>query len=306
MTFNIGWDSIFPDEDPLNHDLRQADRRQAFARIMAAVQPDIACLQEINERRSSSDLSVFLTGILGGTTGDHWQAVHVRDTLLASRFPLIERGYELETRTILPHLDQAAALVDLPAAQFGDADVYAICAHFKAGGTLGDILLRVRQADAIMAHLRDFSANGTGSSILAGTPLVLLGDFNIYDTDPARQLRTLLNGDISDQERYGADWSPDWDATPLRDAQPTHNAQGAEDYTWREDASPFNPRALDRIIYSDSVLKLEHAFVLDTELLTDGALERLGLQREDVLLDPDLGIHDHFPVIADFSLTIPE
>ena len=45
-----------------------------------------------------------------------------------------------------------------------------------------------------------------------------------------------------------------------------------ENYTWRNDTDPFNPAALDRIIYSDSVLGVENAFVLNTMLLSDEAL----------------------------------
>lgn len=298
MTYNVGWDSIFPDEDPLNHDLRVAERGAAFVRVMSALQPDVVCLQEINERRSEQNLEAFLDQVMPSGAGS-WQADHVRDTLLATNHRLLEAGYELKTRTILPYLDQSAGLVDLPDEVFGEQDLYLVCSHFKAGGNLSDILLRVRQADAIMAHMRDLTAS---EELAAGTPYVLLGDFNIYDTDPARQLRTLMRGDIYDQARYGPDWDPDWDGTQLLDVGPSHNDLGEDHYTWRQDASPFNPRALDRIIYTNSVLRVLNSFVLNTELMTDEALERHGLERHDVLLDPASSYHDHFPVVVDFAL----
>lgn len=302
MSYNVGWDSIFDPDDPLNHELREGNRVQSFVRIMRAVNPDIVCLQEINERRAETDLLAFINRVMQADGGNGWQVVHVRDTLITSHLDLVERGFQLETRTVLPNLDQAAALVDLPDDSYGRTDLYLICTHFKAGGGLADILLRVRQADAIMAHLRDFRMSGGPTRLSEGTPFVILGDFNIYDTDPARHFRTLVHGDIEDQGRYGEDWDPDWDGSPLRDARPSHNGLGEDYYTWRMDLSPFNPRALDRIIYSDSVLTVKNAFVLNTLLMSDEILALHDLEREDVLFDPETGTYDHLPVVVDFSI----
>src|SRR3990172_7892527 len=60
MTFNVNWDSIFPDDDPQNDDLRLFNRAESFRRILGAVQPDILCLQEINYLRRDSQLADFL------------------------------------------------------------------------------------------------------------------------------------------------------------------------------------------------------------------------------------------------------
>jgi hypothetical protein len=179
-------------------------------------------------------------------------------------------------------------------------DLYLICAHFKSGGNLGDILLRGRQADVIMAHVGDFTTVGGELDLEPGTPFVILGDFNVYDTDPARHLRTLLQGDIDDEDRYGGDVQPDWDGTALADARPSHNGLGLEFYTWRNDFEPFLPGELDRVIYSDSALAVADAFVLNTELLADEALSAHGLQRQDVLLEP--GHYDHLPLVVDFQV----
>jgi hypothetical protein len=130
---------------------------------------------------------------------------------------------------------------------------------------------------------------------------VILGDFNAYDSDPARHLRTLTQGDIYDQTAYGMDFDPDWDGTALRDARPSLNGQGIHFYTWRDDSGPFAPWALDRVIFSDSVLQVENAFVLDTMLLAQETLDVYGLRREDVLLDPASGNYDHLPVVVDFQ-----
>ena len=231
-----------------------------------------------------------------------WQVAIERDNVIATRFGLHEKGYELATGSVRPDLLQAAALVDLPEDQYGSIDLYMICSHFKAAGTLGDILLRNRQADAIMYAVRDFKTPGDEIDLEPGTPFVILGDFNIYDTDPHLHLRTLVRGDIYDESRFGEDIQPDWDDTALTDLLPSHNGLGDEYYTWRNDMDPFNAGPLDRIIYSDSVLEVANAFVLNTMSLSDQALEALGLQRDDIALDSVAGYYDHLPLVVDFIL----
>ena len=300
MSYNVNWDSIFPDGDPLNHSLREFERVEAFARVMRAVQPDVVCLQEINYLRGREALGEFMANAVG--SDETWNIAIERDNVIATRFDVSEKGYELATGSVRPDLLQAAALVDLPDEQYGASDLYMVCSHFKAAGTLGDILLRNRQADAIMYAVRDFKTPGDEIDLVPGTPFVLLGDFNVYDTDPHLHLRTLVSGDIYDEGRSGEDLQPDWDNTPLTDLLPSHNGLGDEFYTWRNDLEPFNPGPLDRIIYSDSVLEAANAFVLNTMLLSNAALEALGLQRNDVALDAEAGYYDHLPLVVDFHL----
>jgi len=303
MSYNINWDSIFPDGDPMNHSLRNFNRMEAFVRVMRAIQPDVVCLQEINYLRGRQALGDFMAEAVGAADDAEWQVVIERDNVIATHFALNEKGYELATGSVRPDLLQAAALVDLPDAQYGTTDLYVICSHFKAAGELGDILLRGRQADAIMYSVRDFTTPGGEIDLEPGTPFVLLGDFNVYDTDPHLHLRTLVSGDIEDESQFGEDLNPDWDGTGLADLLPSHNGQGDEFYTWRNDTGPFNPGPLDRIIYSDSVLEVANAFVLNTMLLSDDALAALGLQVDDVILDAQSGWYDHLPLVVDFVLT---
>jgi endonuclease/exonuclease/phosphatase family metal-dependent hydrolase len=302
MTYNVNWDSIFPDDDPQDDSFRSFNRVDAFGRILRATMPDILCLQEINARRKASDLAGYVAQAMGARDAEAWHAVHVNDDLIASRFGLFQKGYELVTGSTLNNLNQAAALVDLPDAAYGSTDLYMICSHFKSGGSASDISQRERQADVIMAQVRDFETPGGNLDLPPGTPFVILGDFNAYDTDPALQVQTLMKGDITDEERYGADREPDWDGTPLQDAHPSHNAQGIVFYTWRDDSQPFDPWPLDRVLFSDSVLHMQNAFVLDTTTLADDVLAAHGLQRDDVMLDPAAGNYDHLPIVVDFQM----
>ncbi len=302
MSYNVNWDAIFPPGDPENHLFRSADRSAVFLDLLAAVRPDIVCLQEINPARDPGQVAEIIAGVLnqGGEAG--WTATGVRDTVIATRFPLFTAGYELAAPGYPLGLDQAAALIDLPDDLYGDVDVYMLCAHFKSGGSASDIRLRGSQADVIAHQIGDAITPGGAVDLPEGTPLIVLGDFNVYDTDPARHLTTLLSGDIEDEARYGADVPPDWDGTPLADALPSHNGLGEIYYTWRDDSGPFNPWPLDRILYSDSVLALPNAFVLDPALLTETSQEELNLDADDLWLNPAAGVLDHLPLVADFAL----
>ena len=142
MSYNINWDSIFPDNDPKNHSLRDFNRVDAFVRVMQAVQPDVVCLQEINHLRGGDELSEFLTAAMGTSPDQPWQVANIRDNVIATRFDLADRGYELEKGNVRINLSQAAALINLPDEQYGETDLHMICSHFKAGGQYGDILER--------------------------------------------------------------------------------------------------------------------------------------------------------------------
>lgn len=303
MDFNVNWDSIFPDDDPQNHSYRDYNRVEEFQRVLHAIQPDIICMQEIHHIRSSQDLADMIEAILG--TGDEWHVTSTRDNVIASRFGLLTDGYELQTGSFEPTLDQAAVLVDLPDDVYGEMDIYAICAHFKAAGTVADIRLRLRQADAIMGHIRDTITPGDYLDLPANTPFLLMGDFNIYDTDPALHVRILQRGDIYDEAKYGDDYFPDWDATILGDAMPSHNGWGIDFYTWQEADSFFNPGPLDRIFYTDSVLRIENSFVLNPSLLADRVLAQYGLELADGWLGGIPGNFDHLPLVVDFQIIQP-
>jgi endonuclease/exonuclease/phosphatase family metal-dependent hydrolase len=302
VSFNINWDSIFPFNDPESHDLRFFDRSESFVRIMQALAPDILCLQEINPERDADAVAAYLDAAIDAEGDQVWSVVLVRDTLIASRFALDATGYEMAGSSNIPGLEQAAAVVNLPNELFDSTDLYLICSHFKSGSNIADERMRQRQADALMGHLRDT----TGGLLPYGTGIVLAGDFNLYDLAEPAFLPTLLEGDLEGEAIYGPDFTPDWDATALTDLLPTHNGLGLDVYTWRDDGEPFEPGALDHIIYSDSVLAAVNLFVLNTTQMAPAALEAAGLHENDVLLDVARLNFDHLPLVMDFVLTTSE
>jgi hypothetical protein len=64
--------------------------------------------------------------------------------------------------------------------------------------------------------------------------------------------------------------------------------------TWIDAGSSFPPGRLDYAFVTDSVLDIDHEFVLHTPALPDAALQRHGLQAGDTNT-----ASDHLPVVID-------
>ncbi len=154
----------------------------------------------------------------------------------------------------------------------------------------------------IMHQVADLKTPGDNIDLAPGTPYILAGDFNVYDTDPAYHLTTLITGDIVNENLFGEDIQPDWDDTPLTDAKPSHNGRELQYYTWREDGSGFTPGILDRVIYSDSVITARYSIILNTEVLSLKNLLKYELQTDDVMMNGETEYFDHLPIVIDFDL----
>jgi hypothetical protein len=300
MSFNINWDSIFPDDDPLNDHIRAYDRSDAYTRVLRAIKPQILCLQEINPLRSSKQVADLLDRVLPLEDGHRWQAHSGGDNVIASAYDLNLTGVSIVVGNPITGRGHVTALVDLPDELY-DQDLYLVCAHFRSQGGQENIDARQAHADSIIAWIRDLKTPGGEVDLSFGTPFSVIGDLNVYDTDPAHHLVTLLTGDIVNEEKYGFDLSPDWDGTSLEDALPLHNGIGPEVYTWRDDTQKYNPGILDRILFTDSVIVLENGYVLNTLTLSPEALTAVGLLADDVLLDAVVGDYDHLPLVVDIS-----
>jgi exonuclease III len=302
MDYAISWDSIFPDTDQLNHERREANMVDEFERLLQGIQPDIVCLQEINPIRDPHEVSRIFDKALPLDNGSEWQGASMRDNFIVSKFPLKTDGYELYVIPGTVEIEQAAVLVDLPDAEYGDTDLYVICVHFRSGGSETDRIQRQNQADGIVRQIRDLKTNGDFIDLRDNTPLVVAGDFNVFYNEQALHLTTVLTGNIFSEGLYGADEKPDWDSSNLTDIRPSHNNEGSIFYTWRSDITPLDPGILDRIVYSDSVMKVSNAFVLDTSALSTDLLEQYGFQAGDVALNLNTGQYHHYPLVVDFML----
>jgi endonuclease/exonuclease/phosphatase family metal-dependent hydrolase len=155
-----------------------------------------------------------------------------------------------------------------------------------------DEVSRQREADSFIAFLRDDSLS-LAPNLRPDMPMVLAGDFNLVMTKTP--LDTLANGSIV-YSGFGDDFSPDWDGGPLADALPRHTHR-AMTYSWRSDYSDYWPGRLDFVLYTDSLMELVTAFVVDTGTLPSSVLEASGLTANDTYR-----ASDHLPLVVDFRI----
>lgn len=304
VSYNVLWNSVFEDVDP--------DRAAKFARLVAALAPDVLALQEIGmhpedrgkpggRARTAAEVAALLDRLLP-LTGGRWQAHQGSDAVIATRFPLTMKATRVKPEG---DRDLAIALVDLPDTL--GVDLYVLNNHYKCCDPAKNDPRRQQQSDALAAWLRDARTAGGEIDLAPHTAIAIVGDLNVVGS--FQPVTTLLTGDIADETVYGADALPDWDGTTLVDLHPRHNVDGTADWTWRSDAQEkehgFKPARLDFILFSDSVLEPARAFALNTTTMTPADRSATGLQEFDTCNDNAGHEFDHLPIVADFRVRTP-
>jgi len=257
-------------------------RGAAVARLFRIVDADIwiVCEQWDFSAVQARDR---MEELLPSGPGETWHTLK-RDegNILASRFPI------LASWDVLPGNRLTAALLDLR--PLHDRDLLVVANHWSCC-TADD--RRQEQADALVAFLRDARTEGGRLDLASDTPFLVAGDLNLVGV--RQQIETLIEGDIQNEARWGPDAPPDWDGSPLKDANSRHpDARFA--YTWRNDSSSFYPGKLDWILYTGSAAVLHNHYVLETRTMTDARLAGTGLRRTDTPAASDHAIH-----AADFT-----
>jgi len=252
-TYNALWDNLFKEKESLS-------------RVLKIIQPDIITFQEVGVY-SEDQVRRIVTDILGG----EWWTARKKDVVTAGRYPIKKTG------SINGNL---VTLFDLPDKIF-PRDLLVINVHLPFGG---DDAGRLREAGNIIKFIAGVKKNAGELTILPGTPIVIVGDFNLVGE--SRQLNLLLNG---------SDNGPDWDGTSLADLFPYHSG-APESYSWQSShRRGFGPGRLDLVIYTDSVLSPIKSYILSTETMAESDLSGYGLRRDD---SPT--ISDHSPIVVDF------
>ena len=299
MCWNVRLESVVPPNGV---------RSASFIRIVRAMNPDLIALQEIMRPDAVEKIKVLMESELPLPDGETWRVHSVADNMLISRFPLQRTDGELVAKYPYPdlgvsnfHYGYATALLkkkDNPS----DPGFYVVALHNKSGVGEENERLRQLQSDSIARWIRDVRDAGSPLALAAETPIVILGDMNVLTNASMQPFETLVSGNIVDEETFGPDFDIDWDGTDLADAKPSHNGHGEHFYTWRYDDMQFDPGALDRVIYTDSVLSVSQSIVLNTTTMSAGELSSLGLLQSDVLFGGKPGYFDHLPLIVDFSV----
>jgi endonuclease/exonuclease/phosphatase family metal-dependent hydrolase len=271
--------------------------------------PDLIALQEIMRPEGVEKIKSLLDSQLPLSDGEMWSVHSVSDNMLISRFPLQRASGKLVAKYPYPDLGvpdfyygYATALLKRRDTH-NDLGFYVVAMHNKSGVGEENERLRQLQSDSIARWIRDMREVASPPDVLAtGTPLIILGDMNVLANASMQPFETLITGNIVDEANFGPDFDIDWDGTDLADAKPSHNGHAQHFYTWRHDDTPFDPGALDRVLYTDSVLTVRQSFVLDTTTMSAEELASLGLLRPDVLFGGKPGYFDHLPLIVDFSV----
>ena len=295
MTFNIGANSVFP--RTASETQGRIDRAAAGSRILRAIAPDVACLNEVRPPRTATDAGELFDSVLPLDGQARWQVFGSGDTAIVSRYPLRQPAGVVADFGVGPRA-HSMALVDLPGAS--EPDLYLICAHLQSHGGDDNIAARERQADSITRWIRDARSPGGDVDLPPGTAIVVAGDLNVYENDPRRHLEGLVEGRVLHAPVPDTPQGPDWNGHPLADALPLHNARGPENYTFRAGGTDLMPGPLDRVLYTASVVDPRRRFVLNSRALTAEELARAGLMKDDSVLNPSIDDYDHLPVVVDF------
>jgi endonuclease/exonuclease/phosphatase family metal-dependent hydrolase len=248
-TFNVLFDSPW-----------DGNEGPRFDRLLSAADPDIICFQEIYDHTATETADLVASWLPGGT----WTAASHNDCKTVTRLPILDSW---------PVGDELAVLIDTEAAL--GSSTLVINAHLPCCTNDSG---RQDAVDGIMSFVRDAMNPGGQLALAPDSPIIIAGDMNFVGL--ARQLETLLTGDIVDEGAYGPDFAPDWDGTDLQaiGARQTELRMG---YTWRSDTSTFWPGRLDYMITTDSVVGMGNRFILYTPEMSPAARAAYGLLAGD-------------------------
>lgn len=259
----------------LRDQITEPSRRDNYERVVQAIAPDIIAFQEIYDS-GAGDISELLDQWYPHPSGPWLGGKVGSDIILCSPYPIKEsaniRGNGL-------------FLVD-----YKGQDILIVNAHlFCCDNDLG----RQEEVDDIMAFIRR-AKQGQGLIPLADdTPIIILGDMNFVGFDGQRN--TILTGDIDDENRFGSDFTPDWDGTAFSMSD-TYTTGTPFTYTW-VGSSRFAPGRLDYIFYSDAVMEDLNSFALNTNTMP--VIDRVTY---DLNLSDSEQLSDHLAIVTDFDI----
>ena len=261
-----------------NEGILDSERQDHFKRILQALDPDVILLQEHSDwNQINNVIQSWFPDVIWNTSWTY------RDLVVISRFSIINDALMDSERTMVALLHTENEL---------GKNLLVFNSHLSCCDNNEE---RQKQVDQFSAEWRDWKINGSGPfEIDYGTPFVHVGDFNFVGY--RQQVETIRIGDIEDEEQYGNDFFPDWDSTAIIDPFLRHTGIRMG-YTWRKDASSFNPGKLDYVFYSDATIDTGKHYVLNTLCMEDSTLNYYGLQVDDTQ-----EASDHLPLVFDITV----
>jgi hypothetical protein len=192
-----------------------------FRRYLEALQPDIVNLQEV-WLWDAEETKSFVTGILDPASQVDWYVAKVEDCVTVSRWPLVDSA-SVD--------DNLVSLIDLPFSR----DLVLFNAHTPCCGHNDR---RDYEHDHLAATWRDLLNKKGPFTETQNVSVIFLGDFNMVGY--ARQLHSLRDGDIFNNQLFGTDFQPDRKLGSLKIA-PLRHTHSRRVYTWRNDSERFPP-----------------------------------------------------------------
>ena len=249
-------------------------RQSYFERIIKSLNPDILAIQEINSRQVNTARSNIATWL----NDNNFTAVGLsRSNALVTRYPILNSAQFIDSG------NSSVILLDTEA-ELG-SKLLVINTHLAFMPESS----RQEDADEIIMRLREWRS-GTGPFELeSNTPIVHVGDFN--QRSPSPILTTLTEGDIVDEARFGQDFPPAWDGTPILDLNSIQNADTVN-YT----VSRGRTVKIDYVFYTDSAIEVGNHYVLNTRIMTQDDLTTYNLETADTD-----SASDHLPTIMDIA-----
>ena len=271
MTYNV-----------LRDGFQEQSQKAHLEAVITAMNPDVIAFQEVYNT-SLASIQSFLNAALPIASGKSWEYAKEGPDVVVFTKGIMEAHDDIDGNGVFLLNDES-----------GEHPLIIYNVHFPCCDNDSN---RQFEIDRIMSVVRDKeNASEINFSYQDGTPFIITGDFNMVGK--SQNYTTIIEGDIENESFFGADFGPDWDGSNLEDANPYVTGYPSN-YTWRNDNSSYNPGKLDFIIYSGSVMKKENGFVLETELLTQTELSRLGLNSSSTSR-----ASDHLPVVVDFTLAL--
>lgn len=251
-----------------------------FKRIFDALEPDFILLQEWEA--DDTVTQGWFNALVSSPTGWFVQASPAADCAIISRHALTSFGSEAAegvpnpmplregqtARPWTPRFIGAFAHTPLGTVVLGSG-------HLKCCGSKDspEDQLRIAETESINRYLHGGLVTSPAKMRIIG------GDFNLVGS--RTPLDVLVKQLDSGQDLAVAE--PVVLGTPIK-------------YTWYDNTTDFTPGRLDYVTYSASSLDVSRAFVLDTTILAEESLYRIGLSPNDTLGS------DHLPVVVDFRV----
>ena len=252
---------------------RLFDNPAPFQRVLAAVDPDVILLQELTDDTTPPQLVRLLEqnrdhlwSVVVGAGGGNLRCA------VASRHPL----RPIPSLAVVAYPDLAGSSIRVAAAEIEIAGrrLAALSVHLRCCGRAGSFEDRTRtvEADAIRRAVRGVIVQGRIDGVIVGGDLNLVG--SRWPLDVLAE---------------GAD--VDGSALAVADAL---QIDGDSNATWADPRQPFVPGRLDFLLFADSALKQQGAFVLDAGDLSQRWLQTHRIRPRDTAV-----ASDHLPLVVD-------